>query len=229
MNSTIVLVHGAWADGSGWRKVIPLLRDKGHTVRAAQIPLTSFAEDVKATRQAIARAKGSVTLVGHSYAGAVIGAAATGLDAVKSLVYITGYGPDEGETIVELRSKHPAHADTPQFVPDADGLIWIQYEGIAKALAHDEKDEAELRLIEATQKPIAVQSLLEPMPRPAWKEKPSWYLVCEADRMASADTQRWMAARLKAKVTTLASGHMPLLSHPADVARIILNAAEQTK
>ncbi len=229
MNSTIVLVHGAWADGSGWRKVIPLLRDKSHQVIAAQIPLTSFAEDVKATRQAIARAPGSVTLVGHSYAGAVIGAAASGLEAVKSLVYITAYGPEEGETIAELRSKHPAHPDAPQFVPDADGLIWIQYEGIAGALAHDVNDEAELRLIEATQKPIALQSLLEPMPKPAWKERPSWYLVCEEDRMASAETQRWMAARMNARVTTLASGHMPLLNHPADVARIILRAAEQTK
>jgi pimeloyl-ACP methyl ester carboxylesterase len=225
MESTIVLVHGAWADGSSWRKVIPLLLGEGHKVAAVQIPLTSFEADVEATRQVIARAAGAVTLVAHSYAGAVISAAALGVDAVKSLVYITAYGPEEGETVSTLRSRHPAHPNAPQLAPDANGMLWMSYEDIAGALAHDVKDVANLRLIEAVQKPIAVKTLVVPMPKPAWKEKPSWYLVCEDDRMASAETQRCMAARMQAKVTTLASGHMPLLTHPAEVARIILSAA----
>jgi|SRR5579859_1756872 len=224
MNKKIILVHGAWADASNWRKVIPLVNKEGIEVLAAQIPLTSFQDDIDAVKRSIAHLGGNIVLVGHSYGGAVITAAGNSLN-VTGLVYITAYAPDKGETVGALRLKNPAHPKAPTLKPDADGFVWMSFEGIKDALAHDVASAEELELIFTAQKPIAGKILAEVMPEPAWRTKPSWYLHCENDRMASPLTQAWMAERARANVLTLASGHMPLLSNAAAVSEIIIKAA----
>jgi len=226
MKKSIILVHGAWADGSNWRKVIPLLTNLGHEVIAAQIPLTSFVEDVGAVKRAIEHASGEVVLVAHSYAGAVISAAGHA-SKVKGLAFITAYAPDEGETVGALRTKNPAHAETPILKPDQNGFVWMGIQGVKSGLAHDLNDSTEQELIVTTQKPIADKILAEPMPAPAWREKPSWYLKCTNDRMASVVTQTWMAERAKSKIVSIESGHMPLLTQPESVANIILMAVQE--
>jgi pimeloyl-ACP methyl ester carboxylesterase len=220
----IILVHGAWADGSNWRKVIPLLKKVGTEVHAAQIPLTSFQDDVKAVTLCIEHLGDDIVLVGHSYAGAVITAAGSS-PKVSGLVFITAYAPEEGETVGALRTKNPAHPKAPALRPDSSGFVWMNPDGIGEALAHDVTDVAELELIYATQKPISANILGESMGKPAWRTKPSWYLVCENDRMTSPLTQSWMAERAHSKITVVPSGHMPLLSHPEVVAQIIIDAA----
>lgn len=220
----VILVHGAWADGSNWRKVITLLRKAGIESCAAQIPLTSFQDDVDSVNRSIWHFGGNVVLVGHSYGGAVITAAGSSPN-VTGLVYITAYAPDQGETVGALRTKDPAHPKTPVLKPDAGGFVWMNTEGIREALAHDVTDIGELDLIHATQKPIFGKILGEMMSEPAWRVKPSWYLHCSEDRMASPITQKWMAERARAKMVTVSSGHMPLLSHPEAVAEIVFSAA----
>lgn len=224
MSKKIILVHGAWADASNWRKVIPLIHKEGIEVLAAQIPLTSFQDDVAAVKRSISHFEGSIVLVGHSYGGAVITAAGHSPN-VTGLVYIAAYAPDKGETIGALRLNNPAHPQAPVLKPDAEGFVWMNLEGIKDALAHDVASAEELELIYVTQKPIAGKILAEIMPEPAWGTKPSWYLQCEHDRMASPLTQAWMAERARAHVVKLASGHMPLLSHAQAVSEIIIKAA----
>jgi pimeloyl-ACP methyl ester carboxylesterase len=226
MKPTIILVHGAWADGSNWRNVIAELKKHGHEAVAAQIPLTSFAEDVEAVVRLAARQQQPVVLVGHSYAGAVITAAANLVRGTKALVYITAYAPDEGETIGALRQKFPNHPLCPQLAPDENGFVWMSLSGIQNAFAHDVSDAAEQWLIFAAQRPIAGKILGESMPAPAWKNIPSWYLVCEDDRMADAKAQRFMAERAHSTVRSIPSGHMSLISHPQDVANLIADAAQ---
>lgn len=226
MKPTILLVHGAWADGSSWRKVITKLAPLGFEVLAAQIPLRSFAEDVDAVVRLAARQNQPVVLVGHSYGGAVATAASTRIHGTQALVYITGYAPDEGETIGSLWGKNPAHPLRPNLVPDQDGLVWISLSGVEDGLAHDVAEIEEQRLIFATQKPIAANILGEKLLAPGWKTIASWYLVCLHDRMAPAETQRFMADRAGSNIRCLPAGHMPLLSHPQAVADIIAEAAK---
>src|SRR5258707_11227611 len=173
-NSTVVVAHGAWADGSSWKEVILLLSEKGMQVVAAPLPLSSLDDDIAALNLTIARTQGPVIVAGHAYAGAVI---ATAHDArVKALVYVAALAPDEGETVAQVFYRDESHPKAPQLAPDADGLIWMPDEGFANAFAQNATDE-QIALSKAVQRPISVRSIQEPAPSPAWKSKPTWYLL----------------------------------------------------
>jgi pimeloyl-ACP methyl ester carboxylesterase len=224
-NTTVVLVHGAWADGSSWQAVIRPLRDRGLNVIAAPIPLTSLSDDAAALKRTIARTRGPVIIAGHAYAGAVIATASD--DRVKALVYIAALAPDEGETVAQVFYKDETHPKAPQLAPDADGFIWMPDDGFANAFAQNATEE-QLALSKAVQRPISVKSIQEPAALPAWRSKPTWYLIAEEDRMINPTTQRFMAERMKATVKSYAVDHTPLLTASDKVVDIILEAANAT-
>jgi len=226
--TTVVLVHAAWADGSSWSKVIPQLQRLGVQVVSAQIPLTSLMDDVVAVQRMLSRVNGPVILAAHSYGGAVITGAAAGQPKVKALVFIAAMAPDEGETVGELFHRLPPHPKAPPLVPDENGLLWMSAQGFADAVAPDATSE-EIALMATTQKPIALKCLGEPMTKPAWKEKPSWYLLAEKDRMISPVTQRFMAGRMSALIDSLAVDHTPLASAPQSVVRLIVEAVDASR
>jgi pimeloyl-ACP methyl ester carboxylesterase len=224
---TVVLVHAAWADGSSWNKVTEELQRKGLNVVAAQIPLTSFTDDVASLRKVLLRQEGPLVLAGHSYGGAVISAAAAGNPNVKALVYIAAVVPDEGETVGDVFHRVASHPSAPKLQPDADGFLWLNVDAFRTAVAPD-ASLSETALMAATQKPISVICLGEPMGKPAWKEKPSWFLIAEKDRMVSPETQRFTAARMKSNVVSLPVDHTPLASKPEAVAELITEAANNS-
>ena len=208
-------------------KVTAELQRKGLNVVAAQIPLTSFTDDVAALRRLLLRQEGSVVLAGHSYGGAVITAAAAGNPKVKALVYIAAVVPDEGETVGDVFHRVAPHPSAPKLQPDADGFLWLNVEAFRAAVAPD-ASLSETALMAATQKPISVICLGEPMGKPAWKEKPSWFLIAEEDRMVSPETQRFTAGRMKSKIVSLPVDHTPLASRPDAVAELIAAAANKS-
>lgn len=225
-NLTAVLVHAAWADASSWNAVTQPLQDLGLRVKAAQIPLSSLSEDVAALKRLLRQVEGPVVLVGHSYAGAVITAAGADNPQVKALVYIAAIAPDEGESVGELFHRAEPNPNTrPQLVPDADGFLWLPAGGFADAVAPDASKE-ETALMQINQHPIALKCLGEPMTKAAWKQKPSWFLVAEKDRMISAATQHFMAERINARVHSRNTDHTPLASDPEAVVRVITEAAD---
>src|ERR1700734_1754911 len=191
-NATVVLVHGAWADGSSWQATVRPFEDCGLIVIAAPIPLTSLSDDAAALKRTIARNKGPVIVAGHAYAGAVIATAND--ERVKALVYIAALAPDEGETVAQVFYKDETHPRAPQLTPDADGFIWMPGEGFANAFAQN-ATEVQIAISRAVQRPIAVKSIQEPAAAPAWKSKPAWYLLAEEDRMINPKTQQFMAER----------------------------------
>lgn len=223
---TAILVHAAWADASSWNKVTALLRDRGLRVRAAQVPLTSLSEDVAALKGLLRQVDGPVLLVAHSYAGAVITAAGADNPQVKGLVYIAAIVPAEGETVGALFQRaEPQPGTRPQLAPDADGFLWLPPGAFANAVAPDASRE-ETALMEINQHPIALKCLGEPMTMPAWKQKPSWFLVTEKDRMIAPAEQHVMAKRIGARVHSRDTDHSPLASAPESVVRVIVEAAE---
>jgi pimeloyl-ACP methyl ester carboxylesterase len=222
-DKTVVLVHGAWADGSSWELVIHRLESAGVNVLAAPIPLTSLGDDAAALRRTIARTEGPVVVAGHAYAGAVAGTAND--ERVKGLVYIAALAPDEGETVADVFYRNASHPKAPQLAPDADGFIWMPEESFAEAFAQNATKE-QIALARAVQRPIAVKCIQEPVTAPAWKTKPTWYLVAEDDRMINPKTQQFMAERMKATIRSYAVDHTPLLTAPNTVAEIILEAVE---
>jgi pimeloyl-ACP methyl ester carboxylesterase len=224
-NATVVVVHGAWADGSSWQAIVGPLEDHGLNVIAAPIPLTSLSDDAAALKRTIARTQGPVILAGHAYAGAVIATASD--ERVKALVYVAALAPDEGETVAQVFYKDETHPKAPQLAPDADGFIWMPDEGFANAFAQNATEE-QLALCKAVQRPVSAKSIQEPAPAPAWKTKPTWYLVAEEDRMINPKTQRFMAERMKATVRSFAVDHTPLLTAPDNVVDIIVEAARAT-
>jgi pimeloyl-ACP methyl ester carboxylesterase len=224
-NATVVLVHGAWADGSSWQAIIRPLQERGLNVIAAPIPLTSLSDDAAALKRTIGRTQGPVIVAGHAYAGAVIATAND--ERVKALVYIAALAPDEGETVAQVFYKDDPHPKAPQLAPDADGFIWMPDEGFANAFAQNATPE-QLALSKAVQRPISVKSIQEPAPAPVWKSKPTWYLVAEEDRMINPKTQRFMAERMNATVRSFAVDHTPLLTAPDKVVDLILEAAKAT-
>jgi nuclear transport factor 2 (NTF2) superfamily protein/pimeloyl-ACP methyl ester carboxylesterase len=217
---TIVLVHAAWADASNWSQVLLRLRALGSPAIAVQLPLTSLADDVAALRRSIGRVEGPVVLAAHSYGGAVITAAATGLEKVKGLVYIAAMAPDEGETVAQLLHRAEPHPQAPALAPDADGNLWMSEAGFAAAVAPDSSAE-EIFLMAAAQKPTSIQCILEPMTAPAWKQIPSWYLLAERDRVIAPATQRFMAERAGARIESRDVDHSPTTSAPVTVAEAI--------
>jgi pimeloyl-ACP methyl ester carboxylesterase len=224
-NTTVVVVHGAWADGSSWQAIVGPLEDHGLHVIAAPIPLTSLSDDAAALKRTIARTQGPVIVAGHAYAGAVIAAAND--ERVKALVYVAALAPDEGETVAQVFYKDESHPKAPKLAPDADGFIWMPDEGFANAFAPNATRE-QLALSKAVQRPISVKSIQEPVPTPAWKSKPTWYLLAEEDRMINPKTQHFMAERMRATVRSFAVDHTPLLTAPGKVVDIILEATKAT-
>ena len=224
-NATVVVIHGAWADGSSWEPVIRKLQGKGLNVVAAPIPLTSLGEDAAALRRTIARTEGPVIVAGHAYAGAVVGTAND--ERVKALVYVAALSPDEEETVADVFYRNESHPKAPKLAPDADGFIWMPDEGFAQAFAQNATPE-QIALCRAVQRPISVKSIQEPITSPTWKTKPVWYLLAEEDRMINPRTQRFMAERMKATIRSHAVDHTPLLTAPDTVADIILEAVQAT-
>jgi pimeloyl-ACP methyl ester carboxylesterase len=217
----VVLVHGAWADGSSWNDVIGPLLSRGLTVLAAPIPLTSLSDDVAALDRALERIDKRVVLVAHAYAGAVI--AATTNEKARSLVFIAALAPDEGETVADVFYRQKPHPEAPQLAPDAHGFIWMPQAGFGTAFSQHAPPER-AALFAAAQRPIAVACIQEKAPRPAWKVKPSWYLVAEEDRMISPTTQLFMAQRMGARIRSEKVDHTPLVSAPERVVEVILEA-----
>jgi pimeloyl-ACP methyl ester carboxylesterase len=217
----VVLAHGAWADGSSWSKVIVALQAKGVTTVAAPLPLTSLADDVAALERASERVEGQLVLVGHAYAGAVIGSSRN--QRVKSLVYVAGLAPAEGETVADVFYRAPPHPQAPKLAPDGHGLIWLPSDAFATAFAHDATRE-EHALLSAVQRPISPACISVAVERPLWESRPSWFLIAERDRMIVPETQRFMADRMKARVYSHPVDHTPIVTAPAVVVDLILEA-----
>jgi pimeloyl-ACP methyl ester carboxylesterase len=225
-NSTsVILAHGAWADGSSWAKVILPLEQHDLRVIAAPIPLTSLSNDIAALGRAIERTRGSVILAAHAYAGAVISAVKN--ERVKSLVYVAALTPDQGETVGEVFYRGKPHPKAPQLAPDANGLIWMPEDSFGDAFAQNASSDM-IAILAATQRPIALPCIQETAPEPAWKTKPSWFLVAEEDRMINPETQYFMAGRMGAKIRSHAVDHTPLVTAPQQVVDIILEAVAAT-
>ncbi|WP_349960899.1 alpha/beta hydrolase [Rhizobium sp. ZPR3] len=221
-NVDVVLVHGAWADGSGWAKVIAPLAAAGFSVTAAPLPLTSFADDVAALERALERTMGPVILVGHAYAGAVI--AAVSSEKVKALVYVAALAPDEGETVADVFYRGEPHPQAPKLAPDSHGLIYLPQDAFATAFAQNAKAD-ELAVLAASQRPISPACITVPVGRPLWKDRPTWFLIAEEDRMIRVENQRFMAARMKAQQRSIPVDHMPMITAPAAIVDVVRDAA----
>jgi pimeloyl-ACP methyl ester carboxylesterase len=220
-NVSVVLVHGAWADGSSWAKVIGPLAAQTVRVLAAPLPLTSFAEDIAAVERTLERVSGPAILVGHAYAGAVI--AATLKENVKALVYVAGLAPDEGETVADVFYRTDPHPLAPKLAPDNHGLIYLPDEAFATAFAQNASAD-ELALLSAVQRPISPACITVPVDRPLWRDLPSWFLIAEQDRMIVPDTQRFMAERMHSQVRSHPVDHTPIVTAPRLVVDIIREA-----
>jgi pimeloyl-ACP methyl ester carboxylesterase len=223
-NATIILVHGAFADGSSWQEVIPLLQQDGYKVIAVQNPLISLENDVATTKRVIDAQSGPVVVVGHSYGGAVISGAAAGSPNVKALVYVAAFAPEVGEPVAAFLEKYPSDLGTALLPPDAAGFLYINPDKFHDVFAAD-IPLRQTRVVAATQKPIAGASFGASNPVAAWKLIPSWYLVTTQDRAINPDLERFYAKRMGAKTTEIKSSHVPFISHPRTVAKLIVEAA----
>jgi pimeloyl-ACP methyl ester carboxylesterase len=219
----IVFVHGLWADGSCWNKVINPLVDKGYKVISVQNPTTSLEDDVATTKRAIDRADGDVILVGHSWGGSVITEA--GADPhVKALVYIAAFAPDKGETAASL-TESVAPTILSGFIQNANGYLTVSREGVAKAFAGDLSPK-EQDVVYAVQQPASQRVFGDVGVNAAWKTKPSWYVVASEDNAINPELEKRMAQRANAKMTILKSSHVAMLSKPNEVLDVILDAAK---
>jgi pimeloyl-ACP methyl ester carboxylesterase len=219
----IVLVHGAFADGSSWSKVIPILQSKGYNVIAVQNPLTSFAEDVAAAKRAIGAMDGPVLLVGHSYGGMVISEA--GKDPkVVGLIYVAALVPEDGQNVVDVNAPFPPGPGAAEFQLSPAGFLSLSLKGINEDFAQDASPE-ERKVIFATQVPWAAAATGEKVYSPAWQTKPSWSIIAANDRMINPDLQRAKAKLIKATSIELKSNHVPMVTEPKKVAAFILKAA----
>jgi pimeloyl-ACP methyl ester carboxylesterase len=223
---SVVLAHGAWADGSSWSKVIVALQKKDVTTIAAPLPLTSLADDVLALERASERVAGQLVLVGHAYAGAVIGSSRN--QRVKSLVYVAGLAPEEGETVADVFYRATPHQQAPKLAPDRHELIWLPSDAFATAFAQDATNE-EHALLCAVQRPISPACINVAVERPLWEDRPSWFLIAERDRMIVQETQRFMADRMKSRVYSHSADHLPLVTAPAAVVDLILEAVHDNR
>jgi len=218
---SVVLAHGAWADGSSWTRVISPLTAPGHKVLAAPLPLTSFDADVVALERTLERVPGPIVLVAHAYAGAVI--AATRNERVKALVYVTALAPDQGETVADVFYRGAPHPRAPKLAPDSHGLIYLPESAFAQAFAPNGSAEQQT-LLAAVQRPIAAACISTRVPRPRWRDLPSWFLVAEQDYMILPETQRFMAQRMQARVRAHNVDHTPIVTAPTIVVDVILEA-----
>ena len=220
-DTSVVLVHGAWADGSSWAEVIRPLRAKGLKVIAAPLPLTSLSDDVRALERVLERTQGPVILAAHAYAGAVI--SATTNERVRALVYVAALTPAEGETVAEVFYREKPHVRAPQLAPDAHGVIWLPDEAFAAAFAQN-ATPGQLAVLNTTQRPIALPCIQERSPQPLWSRRPSWFLIAEEDRMIPHAAQKFMAERMGARARTEIVDHTPLVTAPDRVLAIIQDA-----
>jgi pimeloyl-ACP methyl ester carboxylesterase len=223
-NATVILVHGAFADGSSWGNVIPMLEKTGYEVLAVQNALTSFEEDVKTTRRVIDAQTRPVILVGHSYGGAVITKAAVGASNVAALVYVAAFAPEAGENLQRLLEKYPSKISA-ALVPDAAGFLYIDRTKFKEAFAADVPDN-QRSIMNASQKPINSTTFGQAFDAPAWKDIPSWYLLATNDQAINPALQRLFAERMKATIREVNTSHVPFASNPSAVAAIIEEAAE---
>jgi len=220
-SASVILTHGAWADGSSWSKVILPLEQHGFRVIAAPIPLTSLSADVAALGHVIERTSGPVILAAHAYAGAVISSVDN--ERVKSLVYIAALTPEQGETVGDVFYRGTPHPKAPKLAPDRNGLIWMPDDSFADAFAQNASADM-IAVLTATQRPIAVPCIQEPASEATWKTKPSWFLIAEEDRMINPATQHFMANRMGAKIRSNSVDHAPLVTEPKPVVDVILEA-----
>jgi pimeloyl-ACP methyl ester carboxylesterase len=218
---SVVLVHGAWADGSSWAAVIAALKEESMKVSAAPLPLTSLADDVAALNRSLDRTEGPIVLAGHAYAGAVIALARP--ERVKALVYVTALAPEEGEKVADVFYRLEPHPQAPKLAPDSNGLIWLPESAFATAFAQNASAD-QRAVLAAVQRPISINCITVPVRRPLWKDVPSWFLIAENDRMIVPETQRYMAERMKAQTKAYAVDHTPSVTAPAVVVDIIRNA-----
>jgi pimeloyl-ACP methyl ester carboxylesterase len=223
----VVLVHGGFVDGSGWQKVYQLLRRDGFSVSIVQNPTLSLAGDATATRQILDRQDGPTVLVGHSYGGAVISEAGTH-SAVSALVYVAAFVPDKGESVNTLIADPPPGAPVPPILPPQDGFLFLDRDKFPASFAGDLPAE-EAQFMADSQVPWGVDALAGVVSEPAWRSKPSWYLVATDDRMIPPPAQRAMAERAGASVTEASGSHSIYLSQPQAVANIIRQAAASSR
>src|SRR5580692_4350149 len=217
----VLLVHGAFADGSGWLEVAKLLEKDGYTVSVLQEPETSYAEDQKYAKAALDAMGGPVVLVGHSYGGSIITEAGNHPN-VAALVYIAAFALDEGESCASIEQALPQASKA--FKPDSNGNWWIDQEHFAADFAADvPPDKAWFMAV--SQVPISTDSFTHEVTSPAWKNKPTWYMVATADRSINPDQERMMAKRAKAKTIEVNSSHVAYMSHPKETAKLIEEAA----
>ncbi|MBI3896904.1 MAG: alpha/beta hydrolase [Gammaproteobacteria bacterium] len=224
---SVVIVHGAFADASGWDKVIPLLQAKGLNVVAVQNPLSSLANDVDATKRAIDAQKGPVVLVGHSWGGVVITEAGAN-DKVKSLVYVAAFAPSAGQSVTDLTKDLPPAPWASSLIADAGGYVTLPAEVVTKSFAQD-LPAAKTKIMAATQGPILGKSFDEKVASAAWEHKPSWYVVASDDRMIAPSLQQAMAKKIGATTSTVKASHVVFISQPQEVAAAIIAAAAAIK
>jgi len=225
---TIVLVHGAFADGSSWTKVIPILQADGYTVIAVQNPLTSLADDVATTKRVIDAQKGPVIVVGHSYGGAVITAAAAGSAHVKALVYVAAFAPEADEILTAPAANFAPPALGSALVPDAAGFLYVDRAKFHDVICRD-VPAVDAQVIAATQKPVSGSVFTASVPGAAWKTIPSWYIVSSEDQAINPELERFYAKRIGATTTEIKSSHVAFLSHTREVVKVIEAAATSSK
>jgi len=221
---TVVLTHGAWADGSSWSKVVQALHQNHIEAVTVPLPLTSFADDVAALDRTLERVAGPVVLAGHAYAGAVIGA--TRNPGVKGLVYVAALAPAEGQTVADVFYMNAPHPQAPRLAPDGHGLIWLPTEAFATAFAQN-ASAAEQAVLSASQRPISPACITVPVGRPLWRDVPTWYLLAEQDRMIVPETQRFMAERMQARISAQPVDHTPSVTAPGVVVALLNDALRQ--
>src|SRR5215831_1262087 len=224
----IVLVHGAFADASGWSRVIPILEKDGYFVTAVQIPLTSLSDDIATAKRVVDAQKGPFVLVGHSYGGAVITGAAAGSPNVKALVYLAAFAPEAGEALGAPGKNFAQPPLNSALSPDSAGFLYVDRAKFHDAFCKDLPD-AEARVMAATQKPLSGSVFTASVPVAAWKTVPSWYVVSSQDRAINPELERFYAKRMGAKTSEIAASHVAFLSHPKEVAKVIEAAAASVK
>jgi pimeloyl-ACP methyl ester carboxylesterase len=221
----VVLVHGAWADGSCWSGVIARLQADGYRVTAPQFPETSLADDVARLRHVLGRQDGPTVVAGHSYGGQIITALGTDAPNVVGLVYVAAFGLDEGEAIGQLLAGGPPPPAIAHLDIDDHGFAWLPEDDFVTHFAAG-VDPAQARVLHAVQQPLAGSTLGDAMGIPAWKSLPSWYLVAADDEAIPPDAQRQFAARMGATTVEVASGHLAMVTHPEEATRLIRTAVE---
>ena len=222
----IVLVHGAWADGSCWSGVIERLQADGFRVTAPQFPMTSLADDVARLRQVLDLQDGPTVVAGHSYGGQIMTALGDDAHNVAALVYVAAFGLDEGESLGQLLSQGPVTPALAHLFTDARGFGWLSEEDFVEHFAAD-VDSTKAHVMYAVQQPLASSAFTDVMGVPAWRFLPSWYLVAKNDEALPPDAERQFAGRMGATTTEIPSSHVPMVSHPTEVAQLIATAAEQ--